>query len=140
MSLEQYRDLRERAFDRYRLGAQVLAGNTINPKPPNQEQSEKEAFRKASDQVREGFNILGGYPEIDRACRHTVSAAIVQSLLLPVGDVVPKECTILSKASSELPRTTEEWTELFQNPGPADWPNPFTFRPADYGIEEPVKA
>ena len=41
MSLEQYRDLRERSFDRYRLAAQILEGDAVNKKPDNQEEKEK---------------------------------------------------------------------------------------------------
>jgi hypothetical protein len=134
MSLEQYRDLRERSFDRYRLGAQVLPGNSLNNRPPNQDKMEKEAFEKMGGEIKEAFNILGGYPEIDRANRHTVSAAIIQSLMSPRGDPVPKECTILSKATSELP-SPEEWREMFTNPGPASWPDPFKFQPEKYGVE-----
>lgn len=134
MSLEQFRDLRERAFDRCRLGAQVLAGNSINPKPPNQEKMEKEALKRFSGEIQEAFSILGGYPEIDRANRHTVASAITAALLKPVGDPVPKEMTILSKAEQQLP-TSDEWYEMFANPGPASWPDPFTFRPAEYGLE-----
>jgi hypothetical protein len=136
MTLEQYRDLRERAFDRYKLAAQVLPGNSINSKPPNQEKMEKEGLKKYAGEVKEAFAIVGGYPEIDRANRHTLAAAVVQSLMKPVGEnSVPKEMTILSRALSELP-TSEEWTEMFQNPQPAAWPDPFTFRPAEFGIEE----
>ena len=134
MSLEQYRDLRERSFDRYRLGAQVLAGNALNNRPPNQDKMEKEAFKELGGEIKEAFTILGGYPEIDRANRHTLSQAVVQSLLTPRGDPVPKECTILSKAVSELP-SPEEWREMFTNPGAASWPDPFQFQPEKYGIE-----
>ena len=95
---------------------------------------EKEALKRYSGEVAEAFQILGGYPEQDRANRHTVAAAIVASMSKPVGQPVPKEMTILSKAFSALP-TTEEWEEMFRNPGPASWPDPFTFRPAEYGIE-----
>ena len=134
MSLEQYRDLRERSFDRYKLGAQVLEGNAVSPKPPNQEKMEKEALEKFPGEVKEAFSILGGYPEIDRANRHTVAAAVTASLMKPAEEGVPKEMTILSKAISELP-TSEEWDEMFQNPGAASWPDPFLFQPEEYGIE-----
>jgi hypothetical protein len=103
MSLEQYRDLRERGFDRYKLAAQVLPGNSINYKPPNQEKMEKEALKKYDGDVAEAFCILGGYPEIDRSNRHTLAAGIVESLQKPIGEDMPKEMTILSKAISEFP-------------------------------------
>ena len=134
MSLEQYRDLRERAFDRYRLAPQILEGNAINPKPSNQEKMEKEGLKKYKGEVTEAFQILGGYPEQDRANRHSVAGAIVASMAKPVGEPAPKEMTVLSKAESEFP-TTEEWDELFKNPGPARWPDPFLFRPQEFGIE-----
>lgn len=138
MSLEQYRDLRERAFDRHRLGAQVLEGNAINGKPSNQEKMEKEGLKRFSGEVQEAFGILGGYPEIDRANRHTLASAITAALMRPAEDF-PKELTILSKAEQQLP-TSEEWYEMFSNPGPASWPDPFTFRPAEFGIEAEQKA
>jgi hypothetical protein len=138
MTLEQYRDLRERSFDRYRLGAQVLAGNAINPKPTNQDKMEDQAFKSMKGAVKEAYAILGGYPEQDRVNRHTLASAVVASLFEPVQSSsdsgVPKEMTILSKATQELP-SREEWKELFQNPEAARWPDPFTFRPAEYGIE-----
>ncbi|GMH89363.1 hypothetical protein TL16_g11433 [Triparma laevis f. inornata] len=62
MSLEQYRDLRERAFDRYRLGGQVLSGDSLNPKPEDQAQKEKEVIKQGED--REAFCATGGYPEV----------------------------------------------------------------------------
>lgn len=62
MSLEQYRDLRERGFDRHRLGAQVLPGDSINPKPTNQEKMEKEALKQWPGEFQEAFGILGAYP------------------------------------------------------------------------------
>jgi hypothetical protein len=131
MSLEQYRDLRERSFDRYRLGAQVLKGNAISPKPPNQGKMEDDALKGFGGEAKEQFQILGGYPETDRANRHTVAQAIVQSLMNPVGDGgVPREMTVLSKAVQMFP-TDAEWKEMFQNPGPASWPDPYTFRPIE---------
>lgn len=133
MSLEQYRDLRERSFDRYKLSGQVLEGNSINPKPPNQEKMEKEALTKFPGEVREAFSILGGYPEIDRANRHTLASAVAQALMKPAEDL-PKEMTILSKATSEL-NTPEEWDNMFQNPKVASWPDPYLFKPEEFGIE-----
>jgi len=62
MTLENYRDLKERSFDRYRLGAQILLGDDINPRPENQEKLEKEKIEKGED--RESFRIIGGYPEV----------------------------------------------------------------------------
>jgi len=133
MSLEQFRDMRERSFDRYKIGAQVLLGDVVNPKPPNQEKMEKDAIKKG--EVLEAFRCVGGYPEQDRANRHTVAQAVVQSLLRPVGSGgIPKEATVLSKCSPGFP-TEEEWGELFQNPGAAKWPNPYDFKPDEYGIE-----
>lgn len=140
MSLEQYRDMRERAFDRYKLGAQVLQGDAINPKPANQDALEKEALKGYPNEVREAFPILGGYPEMDRANRHTVAAGIVQALLMSPGDgggdgdCCPKEFTILSKALSELP-TPEAWREMFANPQPASWPDPYQWKPEEYGLQ-----
>ena len=140
MSMEQYRDMRERSFDRYKLSAQVLSGDAINEKPPNQEKNEKEALKAYPGNVREMFTILGDYPEIDRSNRHTVASGIVQSLLLDTttNKVNNKEVTILSKASSEL-NTPSEWQEMFTNPsttGGSKWPDPAQFTPEDYGIEK----
>jgi len=133
MSLENYRDLKERSFDRYRLGAQVLIGDEINVKPPNLEKMEKDAIRKGA--VLEAYRCVGGYPEQDRANRHTIAQAVVQSLMRPVGSGgVAKETTVLSKCTANLP-TAEEWDELFENPGAAKWPDPYEFKPEDYGIE-----
>mmetsp|Transcript_120049 Transcript_120049/g.336101 ORF Transcript_120049/g.336101 Transcript_120049/m.336101 type:complete len:415 (-) Transcript_120049:67-1311(-) len=134
MSLEQYRDLRERGFDRHRLGAQVLEGNAINPKPSNQEKMEKEGLKRFSGEVQEAFGILGGYPEIDRANRHTLASAITAALMKPADEFRYKEYTILSKAEQQLP-TSDEWYEMFANPQAASWPDPFTFRPSEFGIE-----
>ena len=137
MSLEQYRDMRERSFDRYKLAAQVLQGDTINPKPPQQDAEEKVALQDYPGPVREMFNIVGNYPEIDRSNRHTVAAGIVQALLLPTPSKENQEMTILSKASSDL-TTPEEWRALLTNPArgtalPA-WPDPTKFNPEEYGI------
>jgi hypothetical protein len=134
MSLEQYRDMRERAFDRYKLGAQVLAGNQINPKPSNQETMEKTALKEYPNEIREAFSILGDYPEIDRSNRHTVAAGIVQALQLTTPDECPKEMTILSKARSELP-SPQEWRDMFANPSAASWPDPYLFQPSDFGLQ-----
>jgi len=131
MSLENYRDLKERSFDRYRLAAQVLTGDAINVRPPNQEKMEKEAIKKG--EYLEAFRAVGGYPEVDRTNRHTVAQAVVQALMRPV-DSIPKEFSVLSKCISSLP-TTEEWDEMFSNPGAADWPDPFVFDPSQYGFE-----
>ena len=135
MSFENYRDLKERSFDRYRTGAQILVGDAVNGKPPNQERMEKEAIKKG--EYLEAFRAAGGYPEIDRANRHTVAQAVVQALMRPV-DAVPKEFTVLSQCVAKLP-TNEEWGEMFANPGPAAWPDPFGFDPVAYNFE-PEKA
>jgi len=133
MSLENYRDLKERSFDRYRLGAQVLLGDATNVKPPNLEKMEKDAIKKG--EILEAYRCVGGYPEQDRANRHTIAHAAVQSLLRPVGPGgVPQEATILSKCNPNLP-TVEEWEQLFGNPGAAKWPDPYEFKPEDYGFE-----
>ena len=145
MSMEQYRDMRERAFDRYKLSGQCLLGDSINEKPTDQESKEKEALKDYPNNVREMFTILGNYPEIDRTNRHTLASGITQLLLLDTSTsadhtrvVVPKEITILSKASSEM-NTPEEWKEMFTNPsttGGAEWPDPTKFEPEKYGIEK----
>mmetsp|Transcript_24732 Transcript_24732/g.57658 ORF Transcript_24732/g.57658 Transcript_24732/m.57658 type:complete len:372 (-) Transcript_24732:51-1166(-) len=132
MSFEQFRDLKERAFDRYRLGAQVLKGDGMNAKSPLQEKREKEVLKKGDE--REAFRILNGYPEQDRSNRHTVAQAIVQSLVRDDG-TVPKEMSILSKAIGAFP-TRSQWDEMFANPGPAPYPDPADFDPASYGIGE----
>jgi hypothetical protein len=129
MSLENYRDLRERSFDRFRLGAQILEGDTINIKPPKQEKLEKESIQKSED--LEVFRISGGYPEQDRANRHTVAQAVVQALLRPnkggttgvEKGAVPKQFTVLSRSVQAFP-SEQEWDDLFENPGPAEWPLP----------------
>lgn len=137
MTLENYRDLKERSFDRYRLGAQILLGDDINPRPENQDKLEKEKIEKGED--RESFRIIGGYPEVDRVNRNTAAQAVVQSLMRPskgqftVSDseskAVPKEFTVLSKCTDDLP-TEKEWDKLFQDPGPAEWPDPSNFDPS----------
>lgn len=121
MSLEQYRDLKERGFDRFKLGAQILLGDDNNPKPPNQDKLESQALKK--DEYKEAFKVTSGYPEQDRSNRHTVAQAIVQTLLWD-DDMVPKEYTVLSKGYSFVP-SDQEWKQLFENPGPAQWPDPF---------------
>jgi len=140
MSLEQYRDMRERAFDRYKLNAQVLKGDAINPRPNNQDSREKDALSKLPGNVKEMFPILDNYPEIDRTNRHTLASGLVHLLQQPVDETGPmadcaRECTILSKAASDIP-TTEDWTSLFESPGAAQWPDPFQFDPAKYGLGE----
>jgi len=132
MSLEQYRDMRERAFDRYKLAGQVLDGDSINPQPDGQEAKEKEVLKKVPSQIREMFSIVGEYPEIDRANRHTIANGIVELMQQPSA-INSKEITILSKASSEM-STSEAWKEMFANPGPASWPDPNDFDPAKYGL------
>mmetsp|Transcript_21045 Transcript_21045/g.31189 ORF Transcript_21045/g.31189 Transcript_21045/m.31189 type:complete len:361 (+) Transcript_21045:76-1158(+) len=132
MSLEQFRDMKERGFDRYKLGAQILPGNSLNNKPPNQDKMETEALKKS--EWKEAFIIVDGYPEIDRANRHTVAQAIVQSLIRDDGSC-PKEMTVLSKSSSQFP-SDSEWHALFENPGPAAWPDPFKFDYKKYVKEE----
>lgn len=131
MSLENYRDLKERSFDRYRLGAQVIEGDTINAEPPNQKKMEKDAIKNG--EYLEAFRAVGGYPEIDRSNRHTVAQGVVQTLMRSTADV-PKEFTILSKCVSSLP-TEEEWNEVFENPSAASWPDPYAFDPSQYGFE-----
>lgn len=133
MSLEQYRDMRERAFDRFKLGGQVLQGNQINIKPSNQESMEKIALQKFSNEIREAFSIVGDYPEMDRTNRHTVASGIVQALQVSAKDC-PMEMTILSKARSELP-SPQEWKDMFTNPQAADWPDPYLFQPSDFGLQ-----
>ena len=119
-------------FDRYKLGAQILPGNALNNKPPNQEKMEKEALEKS--EMREAFIIVDGYPEIDRANRHTVAQAVVQSLIRDDG-TYPKEMTVLSKAASQFP-SDSEWNTLFEKPGPASWPDPFKFDAEKYISQE----
>ena len=139
MSLENYRDLKERSFDRYRLGAQILEGDSVNTKPPNQDKLEKEAI--TNGEHLEAFRAVGGYPEQDRSNRHTVAQAVVQALMRSTDESdgsVPKEFTILSKCVSTLP-TTQDFDDLFANPGPASWPDPFEFDPTKYGFEVEAK-
>ncbi|GMI02757.1 hypothetical protein TrVE_jg12326 [Triparma verrucosa] len=130
MSLEQYRDLRERAFDRYRLGGQVLSGDSLNPKPEDQSSKEKETIKSGED--REAFCATGGYPEIDRTNRHTLASSVCHILKNGVkgdfdvgegGGRAEKEVTVLSKAVTKIPKE-EEWARMFDSPGPAEWPKP----------------
>eukprot|EP00591_Stephanopyxis_turris_P003569 CAMPEP_0195523006 /NCGR_PEP_ID=MMETSP0794_2-20130614/21736_1 /TAXON_ID=515487 /ORGANISM="Stephanopyxis turris, Strain CCMP 815" /LENGTH=344 /DNA_ID=CAMNT_0040652903 /DNA_START=121 /DNA_END=1155 /DNA_ORIENTATION=- len=128
MSLENYRDLKERSFDRYRTGVQILQGDSVNAKPKEQDGLERNS--KMNGEEVEAFRITGGYPEQDRANRHSVAQAVVQTLLRPnrgdyemEGNGVPREFTVLSKSTSSLP-TEKEWDEMFRNPGPAPWPVP----------------
>jgi len=130
MSLEQYRDIRERGFDRFKLGAQLLEGNTVNPRPPNQDKIEKEYFVNDKKEFMETFTVVNGYPEEDRTNRHTVAQVVVQSLLRD-DKTYPKELTILSKAASQFP-SDNEWNELFDSPGPANWPDPYQFDAEKY--------
>lgn len=144
MSLENFRDLRERAFDRYRLGAQILEGDALNIKPSNQDELEKKHLEK--NEHAEVFRSTGGYPEVDRTCRHTAAQAVVQALLRPTRGqfyvqeetegvrCVPKEFTVLSKCVAKFP-TEDEWDELFENPGPAAWPDPKDFDPSQFDLE-----
>jgi len=140
MSLENFRDLRERSFDRCRLGAQILEGDTVNKiRPPNQEELEKEIIKKSEH--LEVFRSTGAYPETDRTCRHTAAQAVVQALLRPNRGQftvqeegmrsIPKEFTVLSKCVAEIP-TESDWDELFANPGPASWPHPKDFDPSKF--------
>lgn len=137
MSLENYRDLKERSFDRFRLGAQILLGDAVNPKPPDQEKKENDVLKNGD--YKEVFRASGGYPEIDRACRHTVAQAVVQALMRPtrgqftlhVTRSVPQEFTVLSKCVSALP-TNDEWDAMFQDPTPAIWPDPNRFDPSQF--------
>lgn len=131
MSLENYRDLKERSFDRYRLGAQILSGDSINIKPPNQEKMEKEAIKKG--EYLEAFRAARGYPEVDRTNRHVAAQAVVQSLLRSSRSI-PKEFSVISKCETNIP-TTEEWDVMFEKPMPAQWPDPFLFDPKNYGFE-----
>eukprot|EP00562_Extubocellulus_spinifer_P007697 CAMPEP_0178504040 /NCGR_PEP_ID=MMETSP0696-20121128/18371_1 /TAXON_ID=265572 /ORGANISM="Extubocellulus spinifer, Strain CCMP396" /LENGTH=403 /DNA_ID=CAMNT_0020133229 /DNA_START=204 /DNA_END=1415 /DNA_ORIENTATION=+ len=131
MSLEQYRDLRERSFDRYRLAAQVLNGDAVNKKPDEQEEKEK----NIKGQEKEAFQASMGYPEQDRTNRHTLAQAVCEALRRPVREQsaaatddgsIPEEFTVLSKAISALP-LEEEWDSMFANPQPAAWPDPANF-------------
>lgn len=142
MSLENYRDLRERSFDRYRLGAQIIRGDATNPRPENLDLLEKDAIKK--DELIEAYRITGGYPETDSACRHVVAQAIVQALMRPTrgeftvdadSKSVPKEFTVLSKCDPSLP-TVEQWDELFKTPDPASWPDPSKFDPSTLPLVE----
>ena len=124
--------MKERSFDRYRLGAQILEGDAINVKPPNQEKLEKEAI-KNGEQL-EAFRAVGGYPEQDRTNRHTLAQAVVQALMRPTDGSdgsVPKEFTVLSKLS-----TTQNFDGLFDDPGASAWHDPFAFDPAKYGLDD----
>lgn len=101
---------------------------------------EKEGLKKWPGEIQEAFGIFGAYPEIDRANRHTVASAITAALLKPAdAEGMPKEMTILSKAEQQLP-DSEEWYSMFANPGPASWPDPFTFRPEALGLDVEKKA
>ncbi|GMH74398.1 hypothetical protein TrRE_jg5660, partial [Triparma retinervis] len=133
MSLEQYRDLRERAFDRYRLGGQVLRGDSVNRKPPLQEEREKGSGMKGEEM--EAYRASGGYPEQDRTNRHTLASAVVHAVRRGVkeGEMsvgkegrVGRECTVLSKCVQELP-TEEEWGKMFDEEKEAEWPDPREF-------------
>lgn len=120
--------MRERAFDRYKLGVQLLEGDAINPQPPNQEKMEKEGIQDG--EAREIFRIVGAYPEIDRVNRHVVAQTILQVLQR---DNVPDEFTVLSKGLSQFP-SKKEWDELFDKMEPAKWPDPYAFEPSEYGL------
>eukprot|EP00592_Proboscia_alata_P005880 CAMPEP_0194382140 /NCGR_PEP_ID=MMETSP0174-20130528/58346_1 /TAXON_ID=216777 /ORGANISM="Proboscia alata, Strain PI-D3" /LENGTH=352 /DNA_ID=CAMNT_0039167195 /DNA_START=43 /DNA_END=1101 /DNA_ORIENTATION=- len=124
MSYENYRDLKERAFDRFRLGAQVMKGDMVNPIPAKQKTIEERAINKESE--REAFRVLNGYPEQDRTNRHTLAAAVVQSLMRDPSEALGKEFTVLSKARQQLP-VTEDWDSMFASPGAAEWPDPYDF-------------
>ena len=132
MSLEQYRDLRERAFDRYRLGAQVLLGDSLNRKSPSQSEREKRSGLKG--EALEAFRASGGYPEQDRTCRHTLASAVKHVVKRGIkGDMsveregkAGREVTVLSKCEQKLP-TEEEWANMFDEEKEAEWPDPDKF-------------
>jgi len=132
MSLEQYRDMKELAFDRHRNGVQLIQGDGINVKPEGQKKLEEKNLK---GEALEEFRISNGYPEQDRSNRHSVAYAVVETYFrenageLNVGDMEGKclkEFTILATASA-LPTKTKEWDALFAQPGPAAWPDPETF-------------
>merc|ERR1712003_10609 len=50
-----------------------------------------------------------------------IASGIVELMQQPSRGTA-KEITILSKASSEMP-TSDEWKDMFSNPGPAGWPD-----------------
>jgi len=127
MSLEQYRDLKERAFDRYRCGVQILQGDATNPKPNGAEEKEKSALK---GEALEAFRASGGYPEQDRTNRHSLAYALVETYFrtnrgdfsMDSDGTCPREFTVLAKAT-EIPDSSE-WDALFANPTPAEWPTP----------------
>ena len=128
MSLEQYRDLKERAFDRYRCGAQIILGDSSNPRPPGQAALEEASL---SGEALEAFRASGAYPEQDRTNRHSAAYAMVEAYFrenrgdfsVDAGEgTTPREFTVLAKAT-EIP-DGEEWDELFKDPKPAEWPKP----------------
>ena len=132
MSLENYRDLKERSFDRFRLGGQVLLGDAANPISKDRIKLEENCL---NGEELEAFRIQGGYPEQDRVNRHTLASAVVYSLFRDTSgsftmgdgaDYVPREFTILSKSLSSLP-SESEWSDMFANPGPAAYPDPKEF-------------
>lgn len=131
MSLENYRDMRERSFDRYRLGAQVLEGDDVARRPADRDALEK-AVLKGED--LEAYRCTGGYPEQDRVCRHAVAQAVAHCLRRTgsAGEFgrgeVPPEFTVVGKCEQRLP-TEEEWDELFRNTGPAEYPDPKDYVP-----------
>ena len=46
MTLQNYHNMKEYAFNRYRLGTQILLGDNINPKLFNQELPENKSISK----------------------------------------------------------------------------------------------
>jgi len=127
MSLEQYRDLKERAFDRYRCGVQILQGDAVNQKPDGQSKLEEKALK---GEELEAFRASGAYPEQDRTNRHTAAYAIVEAYFrsnrgdfaVDAAGTTPKEFTVLSKATPIS--DCAEWDAAFASPGPAAWPMP----------------
>jgi hypothetical protein len=78
----------------------LLPGDSVNRKPPEQEEREKRAL-KGDAAALEVFRASNGYPEIDRANRHTVAQAVVQALLRPSYDYASTSASAASKEEED---------------------------------------
>ncbi len=94
MSFENYRDLKERAFDRYRLGAQVLEGDAVNVMPAKQPHLEKKLIKDARE--LEIFRAQGMYVCICVVLeQHRLSFASSMFVIVVVGFLGNHNCVCI---------------------------------------------
>lgn len=108
MTLEQFRELQDRSFDRLRLGANLLRGDAIRVPSP-EELAQEQAL---SDEEKQERKDKEGYPEIDRTCRHTLVDGLLAMLRRPAANLA--ECTVLSARGDRLPDDAA-WSQLISD-------------------------